>query len=75
MNTPLRLYTVRIVRQAGQYTLTGEAYEYAEQTVKVNANNRQAAYQYARSVCTLRFFGHPARVSIDGVDYNVDECI
>lgn len=70
MNTPLRLYTVQIVREAGRYAITDEAYEYDEQTVRVMANNNQVAYEYARSVCVLRLYGHRARVFIDQAEYN-----
>ncbi|GAA4448735.1 hypothetical protein GCM10023189_07030 [Nibrella saemangeumensis] len=70
MTGPLiKTYKIIIVREAGPDPVTGEVLGYAEEHITVDATSRQAAYELAQMLDTLKFRGQVRRTIIDGEEH------
>ncbi|GAB3688526.1 hypothetical protein GCM10027592_03570 [Spirosoma flavus] len=69
MESIIKTYKVRVVREPGENPLTGEFSAFDEQSFDVEATNVQTAYSLSQLVCTLHFRGQLRRTFINGEEY------
>jgi hypothetical protein len=66
----VKLYVIKVVREAGHSPITGEYYENAEKSVEVWAKNKQDAYMKSQSIVVeIQFYGLKRRTFINGEEH------
>lgn len=72
MESIIKTYDVRVIREAGEDALTGLSLERGEESFQVDATSARAAFQMSYLVSSLRFTGQLRRTFVDGREYFYD---